>query len=383
MSTIFNAIDTNILTGLAVAIAFSIAVPTLSLSRRSRSLCLTSVIGAAAYYWQEFAGFVVVNGIAYAALRWLSHQAIPSKRWRRACGALFFLVAVFTLGRVFQWDRWLILPGQVPIVLYSFTMWSALRLVTLFWEVGAGTTAAPPLSGYITWTCLPLTLGGPILRYSQMAEATRLNLGSWTSPGCWMEVVTGAAKLSAGIALGAAQRVMSSHWPQAHLWNNITQTLLTGPIGFYLTTAGYLHLMEALGRPSGFRLPMSFNCPIGRENISRFWMNWNMTATHVFRDYLFFNRWGLTTYNVYLNTLVLFTLVGLWHAANAYWILWGFLHGLLFCCFLVWRKYGTQLERIPLRGTIAARTAARVLTYISVCACWYLPSKLLQRLGST
>ena len=116
--------------------------------------------------------------------------------------------------------------------------------------------------------------------------------------------------------------------------------------------------------------------------MSAFWMNWNMTATFVFRDYLFYNRWGRGTYNIYVNTILLFTLVGLWHEANAYWILWGFLHGLLFCCFLLWRKYNQRLGHDPLRGTPLSRTAGRALTYFCVCILWYLPSKILQKAGA-
>jgi alginate O-acetyltransferase complex protein AlgI len=261
-------------------------------------------------------------------------------------------------------------------------MWLVLRLVTLFWEVGSGSVTTPSLSSYIVWTCLPFTLGGPLLRYSQMPVAVCVDRSLWRSPAWWLDFGTGAAKLIAGMALYAAQEVMASRWPQAHLLNSGTTALVTGPLGFYLTYAGYFHMMEALGRTSGFKLPESFNYPIGRENISAFWMNWNMTATSVFRDYVFYNRWGRRSYYVYFNTIVLFTLVGLWHAANGYWILWGFLHGLLFCGFLLWRKYSVRLERLPLRGTSAAQIAARVMTYLCVCACWYLPSKILQKLTS-
>ena len=184
------------------------------------------------------------------------------------------------------------------------------------------------------------------------------------------------------MGLSVGQVVMTSQLPGAHFWKNATVTFFTGPISFYLTTAGYFQLMELLAAPSGFKLSPSFNFPIGRENISSFWMNWNMTATFVFRDYLFYNRWGRATYNIYFNVVLLFTMVGLWHACNAYWVLWGCLHGLLFCTFLSWRKYNSRLGRIPLRGTFASRTSARVLTYVSVCMCWYLPSKILQKLSA-
>ncbi len=382
MTTLATNVDLNLLVGLAVAIVFSIAVSLFSSLQRGWRLCLVSLLGAAAFHLQGFTGFVIVNGVAYILVCGLSSLSSPARRWGWACIALVSLIAVFTLGRIFDWERRLPLPGPAPLVLYSLDMWLALRLITMLWEVGSGSLKAPSILGFITWTCLPLTQLGPLLRYSQFPGTVSGNRWLWASPGWWSEAGRATAKLVIGQGLYLGQRLVVARWPQAHFLNSLTVTFVTNPLGFYLTVAGYLHLMEVLGQPCGFKLPMSFNFPIGRQNISEFWMNWNMTATHVFRDYLFYNRWGMPTYNIYFNTILLFTLVGLWHAANAYWIMWGFLHGLAFCSFLLWRKYNARLGNLPLRGTGISRTAARAFTYFWVCACWYLPSKLIQKLAT-
>jgi D-alanyl-lipoteichoic acid acyltransferase DltB (MBOAT superfamily) len=374
------ALDTHMFAGLAIAAAFAIIISVFSFLQRERYMVLLGVLAAAAYHWQAFTGFVAVTAVAYAAIRWLNQEEATS-RWRWACIGVFVLLIVFTLGRVDHWDRSVASVGPLSIAVYSLDMWLALRLATLFWEIGSGTISAPSFSKYIIWVCLPFTLGGPLLRLSEMSERVCTNRALWTNSAWWLELVLAAAKLVAGLSLTAGQQLLNSRWPQHHFLNNAVSTFFAGPVSFYLTTAGYFHLMEVLGRPAGVKLPPSFNYPLGRENISAFWMNWNMTATSVFRDYLFYNRWGRGTYNVYCNTIVLFTLVGLWHQANAYWILWGFLHGLLFCCFLFWRKYNRRLGYIPLRGTVVSRTAARALSYLSVCILWYLPSKILQKAG--
>jgi D-alanyl-lipoteichoic acid acyltransferase DltB (MBOAT superfamily) len=152
--------------------------------------------------------------------------------------------------------------------------------------------------------------------------------------------------------------------------------LLVAPWSFYLTFAGFFQMIQSLGRVAGVPVPDSFNRAFGRENIAAFWANWNMTATRVFRDYLFYARWGSSRHHAFLNTLILFTLVGLWHDTHPYWILWGFLHGILFCAYMLWRRIAPR----P-RGTWAGLLVARAITYVSVCACWYLPSKILQGLG--
>lgn len=376
-----TTIDAHLVVGLTLAAVFSVLIVLVPAFQKERLLSLLSLLVAAAYYGRDFLGFLIVSGIAYAAVRSLGRETIPARRWRWAWIGIIVLAVVFTAGRVLHWNRPLIL-GSVQVPVYTFGMWPALKLVTLLWEVGSGAVAVPALSRYVIWTALPFTLGGPVLRLSQMPPQLTGNPQAWRSPGWWMEACAATAKLGGGILLGTFQQLFPIHGPHAHFLNNALATFLTGPIGFYLTTAGYFHWMELLARPAGLKLPPSFNWPVGRENISTFWMNWNMTATYVFRDYLFYNRWGGRNFNIYLNTLILFTMVGLWHEANAYWILWGFLHGLLFTGYLLWRKYGSRFGRIPLRGTLVSQVAARIFTYFCVCMCWYLPSKILQKLGA-
>jgi D-alanyl-lipoteichoic acid acyltransferase DltB (MBOAT superfamily) len=342
--------DTHQMAGLAVPAAFSLALVAVPAIARTSWLWLLCLVAAAGYYWREFLGFVLVSAIAYLAVRWLSKEPVLARRWRWACLLILALAVIFTCGRIEHWDRTWSFPLTGPLALYSLGMWPTLKLVTLFWEVGSGSIAVPSLLQYVVWTCLPFTLGGPVLRWSQMPRVVSTQPEVFRSGAWWLEAATATAKMVGGLSLGPAHELLASHW-HSHFGNNAILTFVTGPISFYLTTAGYFHWMELLGRPCGIKLPESFNSPIGRENISAFWMNWNMTATFVFRDYLFYNRWGRRSYNIYFNTILLFTLVGLWHDANAYWVLWGFLHGLLFVTYLFWRKFGQRWGNIPLRGT--------------------------------
>jgi D-alanyl-lipoteichoic acid acyltransferase DltB (MBOAT superfamily) len=372
-------IDSTLLNGVWIAALFAVIFLILPLAARRHFAWIGGLVAAAAYFRQSFAGYVIVSGVAYAAARWIGGRNSSSVRWRWACIMLFSLAAVFTLGRIFSWGRLIQLPGGMSVALYNLDMWSTLRFMTLFWEVGSGVIAIPQFGSYVAWSFLPLTFAGPLLRFSEYSQTASANHRLCNTISWWSEITAGGAKLTIGIGLAVGQKLLTSYWPQAHLTNAATAALLTGPLGFYLTFAGYYQLMTAMGRPTGHTISDSFNFPIGRENISAFWMNWNMTATSLFRDYMFYNRWGFRNYNVYCNTMILFTVMGLWHAANPYWILFGMIHGLLFCSFLVWRKYRHRLGHVPLQGTLAAQITARILTYLCVCAGWYLPSKLLQR----
>jgi D-alanyl-lipoteichoic acid acyltransferase DltB (MBOAT superfamily) len=170
-----------------------------------------------------------------------------------------------------------------------------------------------------------------------------------------------------------SQRLLAS---QGAPWTaKMAQVLLLGPWGFYMSFAGNCCLMEVFSRFWGIDLPRSFDRPFGRRNLSEFWNSWNTTATRVFREYVFMARWGLKRPIVGLNILIVFLICGAWHGLNAYWLLWGALHGIAFWGFLTFRRKTSTWEvRIPAR---LGRALSQALTYLFVCSCWYLPSKLL------
>jgi hypothetical protein len=230
--------------GLAIAVAFTVMVSSFPALRRGRPLSSLCALGAAVFYGRAFAGFAIVNAVAYATVRWLSRQSDPAARWRRASFALVGIIAVFTAGRLLHWNRWTG-PAPLPVVLFSLDMWPVLRLVTLFWEVGSGATSAPSASEFVAWVCLPLTLGGPLLRYSRYRAPAVVDRSLWVSPRWWLGLTVAGAKLAAGVLLTTAQLVLAARRPLSHLLVSGTAALVTGPIGFYLTLAGFYELMSA------------------------------------------------------------------------------------------------------------------------------------------
>ncbi len=372
-----------LLRGLLIAMAAAALTPMLLRSARREALWVVGLPAALLYFGSAFPGFLIVTGLAYLTARALGRIVDPASRWRWTLVALVLVVVLFAAGRLGQWDQQAIHVRETgPLAFCTLDMWLVLRLVTLFWEVGSGAVQTPSVRAYVGWVALPMTLGGPLLRYSELPAAFETQPSTWRTFAWWRELMLGAGKLAAGVAIAALPGVIGARWPHARALRGIVVVLISGPLSFYLTFAGYYHMMQVLARPLGLTLPESFNWPLGRENISAFWANWNMTATRVFRDYLFYNRWGLRRYNVYVNTLVVFGLVGLWHGANPYWVSWGLLHGVMFCAFLAWRRWklahhghGAQAP-----GTLAD-LLARTATYVCMCAAWYLPSKILRLLG--
>lgn len=108
-------------------------------------------------------------------------------------------------------------------------------------------------------------------------------------------------------------------------------TLLFFAVQLYADFSGYCDIAIGTARLFGIRLSENFNQPYLATSIADYWNRWHITLTAWIRDYIFIplNR-GVTTYSrIYLNTLIVFLLIGLWHGASLSFIVFGLLNGLL------------------------------------------------------
>jgi len=338
-----------------------------------------SVLVAAVAYREAVFGYFLWTAIPYGATA-LVEKLAPSKaarviRWRFAIIAILFVVGVFAAGSFHLLDGVAVTIQGITWTLPYRDMWLLVRLITFLWEYGSGRIHLPQLLDYSVWFMLPFTVTGPVLRFSEFQPQYQPSLPR-KSPILSQRTLL-LAFIQMLIAAGLSY-VADAVTQEGAQWSKVVLIFGTGPWGFYLWTAGRFHLAEYLASFWGLELPQSFNRPFGQPNISEFWSRWNMTVTRVCRDYLFFNRWGLKKANVYLNTMLVFLAVGLWHSMNLYWASWGLLHGLGFCAFLWYRSNKERYQRaIALVPPAARKIASVVVTYVFVCSCWHLANKIV------
>jgi alginate O-acetyltransferase complex protein AlgI len=263
--------------------------------------------------------------------------------------------------------------------MFVFDMFMILRFVTYFWQVGSGQVALPSAIRFAAWTSFPFTLFSPVLRLSEFDAQLNGPIAPSASAAeraaRWRRGLSGVAVLIAGAAL----RTLVDPLHAVGKLGTLGVLTVVSPWSFYLQAAGLATVMQALAYSWRFSLPSNFNRPFGRPNISEFWANWNITATSIFRDYLFYNRWGGRRVNLYLNVMVLFVLVGVWHALGAYWIIWGLIHGMTFCIYLWYKKHGAVIK--PLFEWRHGRVLGAALTYLAVIAAWALPPQVMKLLA--
>ncbi len=370
---------------LVLSIAWTLIFAGFPAIRRPKGLLSLTLASLPILCWLYGPAWVGLNVLAFLSANHLvGFRGTSAARWRRACGLILAVVLVSIIVQGFVLDR-------VELSVYGrlwrwslFDMFLLLRWVMLLWEAGAGKIRVLNAQQFLVWTALPVTCVGPFLRYTHFLpqwdrlvepRATRGPSGlAW-----WRQFLPVAAfvAVAAGIHWLGVWVVQLPHGLRLCL--NI---FLLTPWNFLLVAAAVFRTQEILGQRMGLDLPPSFDRPFGRPNLSDFWANWNQSVTGVFRDLIFYNRWGCKKSYPYLNCLILFTLVGLWHKPNYYWLSWGFLHGCGFAVFLWWRKHRDTICPVAWRSRIPGRTIwSAAFTYVFVCAMWTVAAVIQKRFG--
>lgn len=345
----------------------------------ARWLPLATAIVAVATYGAALPAVCAVTALAFGAARLvrstLAGEARPApRRWRLSVLAIALLCVAFVAlrmlpagslphGPLFSW--------QVSII----DMWLALRLATFLYDTGSGRVREMNAAAFFQWVFLPFQAFGPLMRYpayltQRLADGTPAVAAPPTAP--FRNALLGLVQIAAAVVIGGGQAMLGRTAP--HVVAQGVALAFSAPWSFYLLMAGYFKLMELAARGAGLTLPPSFNNPFAKRNLSAFWASWNMSATAAFRDTLFYQRWAKPSVDLYINTFIIFVLVGAWHGANAYWLIWGTLHAIGFCVYLaVSRRWPAGATSGP-AGALVSWAA----TYVFVVSCWAAPPQIIK-----
>jgi alginate O-acetyltransferase complex protein AlgI len=119
----------------------------------------------------------------------------------------------------------------------------------------------------------------------------------------------------------------------------------------YFDFSGYSDMAVGIALFFGIWLPFNFNSPFQATNIIDFWQRWHITLTKYVGEYLYtpitlkFMRLGQnksagieTIFSLFIPTLLIFLILGLWHGANWTYVVFGSMHGLYIVINHLWRK---------------------------------------------
>ena len=147
----------------------------------------------------------------------------------------------------------------------------------------------------------------------------------------------------------------------------LTSVLYT--IQIYADFAGYSLMAIGSGRLLGIELQTNFIRPYFAKTVTDFWRRWHISLTTWFRDYIYFPLGGnrCSKARWILNTMIVFTVRGLWHGAAYTFIIWGAMHG---ACMVIERLvYGEKIKHISDKFSIA-NLLRLMLTFTIVNFAW-------------
>jgi alginate O-acetyltransferase complex protein AlgI len=117
-------------------------------------------------------------------------------------------------------------------------------------------------------------------------------------------------------------------------YNGLGIILATIFFGFqiYCDFSGYSDIAIGTARLFGIELMINFRTPYFAASIRDFWHRWHISLSTWFRDYIYIPLGGNQSNSIKWtgNILITFVVSGLWHGASITFIIWGFIHGILF-----------------------------------------------------
>lgn len=124
------------------------------------------------------------------------------------------------------------------------------------------------------------------------------------------------------------------------VFNNVTafngfELLLAGflfVIQVYCDFSGYSDIAAGVAKLFNINLSLNWRRPLLSKSLHEFWQRNHISITTWFRDYLYISLGGSrVSYKRWLlNIFLVFLISGFWHGANATFIIWGTMHGVVY-----------------------------------------------------
>lgn len=171
-------------------------------------------------------------------------------------------------------------------------------------------------------------------------------------------------------------------------------------IWLYADFSGGIDLVLGLSQMFGISLPENFDHPFSSQNVGEFWRRWHMSLMQWFREYIFFpvstskasralsekvqKKFGKKAGNrvpVYLATISVWLVTGIWHGTGGNYLLWGLANGAVILLSQELTKcYQEYRGRFPFTNRPWYRYFGRIRTFFLFCLLTSFQYGLLPRL---
>ena len=253
------------------------------------------------------------------------------------------------------------LPMPIGVSFFTFSLLS--YLFDVYRDRAPAARNVLDFSLYVTF--FPKLVSGPIVQYAEMEPqlrdhpVTREGFGS----GARLFLIGLAKKVLLANTLGTTFYALSA-LPMTQL---STLSAWLGAVCYalmlYFDFSGYSDMAIGAAKMFGFEFLANFDYPYCADSVASFWRRWHMSLGFWFRTYVYIPLGGswYGAGRTIVNLLIVWGLTGIWHGADATFLVWGLYYGLLLI-----------LEKFVLREILAKIPAflRRIGTFFLVMLGW-------------
>ena len=243
----------------------------------------------------------------------------------------FFLGNVSGLASLFHLALPTIVPGFILPVGISFYTFQSIG-----YTLDVYTGRIPAERSLLTYaqyvSFFPQLVAGPIERAGHMLEQFKVR--HYLSPaqvgsGLWLIGYGLLKKMCIADQVSPFVKLVFAR-PQSFNGSYALIAVLLFTIQIYCDFSGYSTIARGVARIFGYRLMVNFSQPYFSRSLTEFWRRWHVSLSSWFRDYLYFPLGGsrVSKLRWAFNTMIVFTVSGIWHGAAWTFIFWGAIHGL-------------------------------------------------------
>lgn len=258
----------------------------------------------------------------------------------------------------------------IPIAISFFTFHAISYMVDCYRGQLRATRSLTDVMLYISF--FPHLVAGPIVRAADFIPQLKVKPVATVRPyaDALFLIVIGLFKkvvLANYLAVAIVDPVFTA--PSQFGAGDLILATLAYAYQIYFDFSAYTNIAIGVAALLGYRFPENFDQPYRSLSPREFWTRWHISLSTWLRDYLYIplggSRFG--AFNTMRNLMITMVLGGLWHGANATFVIWGTLHGVALVINHWWMRTAIRERLSP---SVVYRALCFVGMTIFICATW-------------
>ncbi|MDI9873819.1 MBOAT family O-acyltransferase [Flectobacillus rivi] len=251
------------------------------------------------------------------------------------------LFLIFSQLFIAKYYNWLLGDFSGTLSIYKFastiglsyyTLAASSYLVDIYRKKISPVTNPVTLGAYLSF--FPQLLSGPIpIAYKDLPQYSQSRSISITSvEEATQRILWGIFKkvIVAGLLAKPVDYIFYNHSELGFIYLWLAIVLYSFQV--YMDFSGYSDMAWGIAKLFGIKINANFNSPFISRTIDEFWRRWHLSLSAWLKEYIYLplGGRGSSKWQYMVNIFIVFFMSGVWHGANANFILWGSFNGLLF-----------------------------------------------------